>query len=404
MATTDGPASGWSDGKRYLWLLGAVTITLPILAAQLALSTGVHVFWWFGPLFAFGVIPILDTLIGDDRDNPPEAVVPQLERSRYYRWIVYLATLVEYVAFFMCVRIVGTHALAWYDYLGFALSLGAATGISINTAHELGHKTNRFERWLAKITLAPVAYGHFFVEHNRGHHVRVATAEDPASARFGESFWAFLPRTVAGSIRSAWRLEKARLERLGRSPWTWRNEVLHAWAMTVVVWGIAIAMAGPVVIPFLVIQAAYGASLLEVVNYVEHYGLGRRKLPSGRYERCTPQHSWNSNHVVTNLFLYQLQRHADHHANPTRSYQALRHFDDSPQLPAGYATMILFAYVPPLWYRVMNPRVVAHYGGDMAHVEHQAVDPRTRARAVSGRDLTRAYAVAAAPLKRPAVA
>ncbi|MBU9689193.1 alkane 1-monooxygenase [Burkholderia multivorans] len=366
MATSDAPAASWSDGKRYLWLLGALTITLPIFAAQLALSTGFHVFWWFGPLFAFGVIPILDTLIGDDRDNPPEEVVPHLERERYYRLIVYLATLVEYVAFFMCVRIVGTHALAWYDYVGFALSLGAATGISINTAHELGHKTNRFERWLAKITLAPVAYGHFFVEHNRGHHVRVATAEDPASARYGESFWAFLPRTVVGSVRSAWRLERTRLARLGRSPWTWRNEVLHAWAMTVVVWGIAIAIGGVVVIPFLVIQAVYGASLLEVVNYVEHYGLGRRRLPDGRYERCTPQHSWNSNHVVTNLFLYQLQRHADHHANPTRSYQALRHFDDAPQLPAGYATMILLAYVPPLWYRVMNPRVVAHYRGNMA--------------------------------------
>ncbi|PRF75034.1 alkane 1-monooxygenase [Burkholderia multivorans] len=366
MATTDAPAASWSDGKRYLWLLGALTITLPIFAAQLALSTGLHVFWWFGPLFAFGVIPVLDTLIGDDRDNPPEDVVPHLERERYYRLIVYLATLVEYVAFFMCVRIVGTHALAWYDYVGFALSLGAATGISINTAHELGHKTNRFERWLAKITLAPVAYGHFFVEHNRGHHVRVATAEDPASARYGESFWAFLPRTVVGSVRSAWRLERTRLARLGRSPWTWRNEVLHAWAMTVVVWGIAIAIGGAVVIPFLVIQAVYGASLLEVVNYVEHYGLGRRRLPNGRYERCTPQHSWNSNHVVTNLFLYQLQRHADHHANPTRSYQALRHFDDTPQLPAGYATMILLAYVPPLWYRVMNPRVVAHYRGNMA--------------------------------------
>ncbi|KWC87316.1 alkane 1-monooxygenase [Burkholderia cepacia] len=380
MAMTDGSASGWSDGKRYLWLLGALTITLPILAAQLALSTGLHVFWWFGPLFAFGVIPILDTLIGDDRDNPPEAVVPHLERERYYRLIVYLATLVEYVAFFACVWIVGTHALAWYDYVGFALSLGAATGISINTAHELGHKTDRFERWLAKITLAPVAYGHFYVEHNRGHHVRVATAEDPASARYGESFWAFLPRTVTGSIRSAWRLEKARLERLGHSPWTWRNEVLHAWAMTVVVWGIAIAMAGKVVIPFLVIQAVYGASLLEVVNYVEHYGLGRRKLPNGRYERCTPQHSWNSNHIVTNLFLYQLQRHADHHANPTRSYQALRHFDDSPQLPAGYATMILFAYVPPLWYRVMNPRVVAHYSGNMAQSN---IKPSIRARVLA---------------------
>lgn len=380
MAMTHGSASGWSDGKRYLWLLGALTITLPILAAQLALSTGLHVFWWFGPLFAFGVIPILDTLIGDDRDNPPEDVVPHLERERYYRLIVYLATLVEYVAFFACVWIVGTHALAWYDYVGFALSLGAATGISINTAHELGHKTNRFERWLAKITLAPVAYGHFYVEHNRGHHVRVATAEDPASARYGESFWAFLPRTVTGSIRSAWRLEKARLERLGHSPWTWRNEVLHAWAMTVVVWGIAIAMAGKVVIPFLVIQAVYGASLLEVVNYVEHYGLGRRKLPNGRYERCSPQHSWNSNHVVTNLFLYQLQRHADHHANPTRSYQALRHFDDAPQLPAGYATMILLAYVPPLWYRVMNPRVVAHYGGNMAQSN---IKPSIRARVLA---------------------
>ncbi|KWK38752.1 alkane 1-monooxygenase [Burkholderia stagnalis] len=366
MAMTDGSAASWSDGKRYLWLLGVLTITLPILSAQLALSTGLHVFWWFGPLFAFGVIPILDTLIGDDRDNPPEDVVPRLERDRYYRVIVYLATLVEYVAFFLCTWIIATHALAWYDYVGFALSLGAATGISINTAHELGHKTSRFERWLAKITLAPVAYGHFFVEHNRGHHVRVATAEDPASARYGESFWAFLPRTVIGSIRSAWNLEAARLARLGKSPWTWRNEVLHAWAMTAVVWGIAIALFGKVVIPFLLIQAAYGASLLEVVNYVEHYGLGRRKLPSGRYERCTPQHSWNSNHVVTNLFLYQLQRHADHHANPTRSYQALRHFDHAPQLPAGYATMILLAYVPPLWYRVMNPRVVAHYGGDMA--------------------------------------
>jgi len=366
MAMTDGSAASWSDGKRYLWLLGVLTITLPILSAQLALSTGLHVFWWFGPLFAFGVIPILDTLIGDDRDNPPEDVVPRLERDRYYRVIVYLATLVEYVAFFLCTWIVATHALAWYDYVGFALSLGAATGISINTAHELGHKTSRFERWLAKITLAPVAYGHFFVEHNRGHHVRVATAEDPASARYGESFWAFLPRTVIGSIRSAWNLEAARLARLGKSPWTWRNEVLHAWAMTAVVWGIAIALFGKVAIPFLLIQAAYGASLLEVVNYVEHYGLGRRKLPSGRYERCTPQHSWNSNHVVTNLFLYQLQRHADHHANPTRSYQALRHFDHAPQLPAGYATMILLAYVPPLWYRVMNPRVVVHYGGDMA--------------------------------------
>jgi len=136
--------------------------------------------------------------------------------------------------------------------------------------------------------------------------------------------------------------------------------------MTVVLWGVCIAFVGLKAVPFLIIQAIYGASLLEVVNYLEHYGLCRQQLPSGRYERCTPQHSWNSNHVVTNLFLYQLQRHADHHANPTRSFQALRHFEHSPQLPAGYAAMIMVAYVPPLWFRVMNPRVVAHYNGNMS--------------------------------------
>ncbi|AOJ01433.1 MULTISPECIES: alkane 1-monooxygenase [Burkholderia] len=366
MAIQQPASTAWTDTKRYWWLLGALTITLPLLAAFLALSTGWHIFWWFGPLFAFGVIPVLDMLIGVDSENPPDAVVPRLESDRYYRYVVYLATFIVYVAFAGAMWIVSTQSLAWYDYLGFALSLGAATGISINTAHELGHKTSPFERWLAKITLAPVAYGHFFVEHNRGHHVRVATPNDPASARYGESFWAFLPRTVAGSVASAWRLERERLARSGRSALSWRNEVLQAWAMTVALWGAAIAFGGTKVIPFLLIQAAYGASLLEVVNYVEHYGLGRKQLPTGRYERCTPQHSWNSNHVVTNLFLYQLQRHADHHANPTRSYQALRHFDDSPQLPAGYAAMILLAYVPPLWFRVMNPRVVAHYGANMA--------------------------------------
>ncbi len=366
MAIQQPVSADWTDTKRYWWLLGALTITLPLVAALLALSTGWHVFWWFGPLFAFGVIPVLDLLIGVDSENPPESIVPRLESERYYRYVVYLATFVVYVAFAGAIWIVATQPLAWYDYLGFAFSLGAATGISINTAHELGHKTSPLERWLAKITLAPVAYGHFFVEHNRGHHVRVATPDDPASARYGESFWAFLPRTVTGSIASAWRLEKARLGPRGRSAGSWRNEVLQAWAMTVALWSAAIAFGGAKVVPFLLIQAAYGASLLEVVNYVEHYGLGRRQLPTGRYERCTPQHSWNSNHVVTNLFLYQLQRHADHHANPTRSYQALRHFDDSPQLPAGYAAMILLAYVPPLWFRVMNPRVVAHYGADMA--------------------------------------
>src|SRR6185295_9232978 len=196
------------------------------------------------------------------------------------------------------------------DRVGLALSIGMIAGIGINTAHELGHKKEQHERWLAKIALAQSFYGHFYIEHNRGHHVRVATPEDPASSRFGETFWAFWPRTVSGSLRSAWRLEAQRLGRLGKRAWTLRNEVLSAWAMTVVLFGALVAGFGLELLPYLLLQAVIGFSLLEAVNYLEHYGLARQKTASGRYERPAPVHSWNSDHIVTNIFLYHLQRHS----------------------------------------------------------------------------------------------
>ena len=180
-----------------------------------------------------------------------------------------------------------------------------------------------------------------------------------------------------GSLRSAWSIEKARLNRLGHAVWSPFNDNLQAWAMTLLLFGALTAWLGWVVLPFLLLQALYGASLLEVVNYLEHYGLLRQRTTSGRYERCQPEHSWNSNHLVTNLFLYQLQRHSDHHAHPTRRFQALRHFEQSPQLPAGYASMILLAYVPWLWFRVMDPKVVEHYQGDLSLAN---VHPPARAR------------------------
>jgi alkane 1-monooxygenase len=221
------------------------------------------------------------------------------------------------------------------------------------------------ERWLSRVALAQSAYGHFFIEHNRGHHVRVATPEDPASARLGESFYAFLPRTVLGSVRSAWELERTRLARLGSPSWSPRNDILGAWAMTVVLLAALIAAFGFVVAPYLLIQAVIGFSLLEVVNYLEHYGLLRQRREDGRYERTRPEHSWNSNNTASNVLLYHLQRHSDHHANPIRRYQALRHVDDAPQLPTGYAGMILLAVLPPLWRRVMDHRVLAHYRGEL---------------------------------------
>ncbi|WP_028007264.1 alkane 1-monooxygenase [Solimonas flava] len=355
----------WRDSKRYLWLFGAAIMLVPILGGLLYEATGWAVWWWLGPLFVYGVIPVADWLVGTDTNNPPDELVPTLERDRYYRFAVYLAVLTEYIAVVWGAWTVAHGNLAWYNLVGLTITIGMVTGVSINTAHELGHKTDKLERWLAKFALGPVAYGHFFVEHNRGHHVRVATPEDPASSRFGESFYAFLPRTMIGSLKSAWELERKRLARQNRSVWSIRNENLQAWAITVVFFGALTAWLGWIVLPFLLIQAFYGASLLEVVNYLEHYGLKRQKRADGSYERCRPEHSWNSNHVVTNVFLYHLQRHSDHHANPTRSYQALRHFEEAPQLPSGYASMVVLAYLPPLWFKIMNPKVVAHYRGDM---------------------------------------
>jgi alkane 1-monooxygenase len=338
---------------------------LPFAGWLLVTLTGREVFWWFAPIVFYGGIAVLDFIVGTDSSNPPESSVADLEQDRYYRWCTFLYLPLQYAGLFFGAWLYMHAGLNWADKLGLALSVGLVNGIAIANAHELGHKKEAVERWLARIVLAPSGYGHFYVEHNRGHHVRVSTPEDPTSARLGENFWRFLPRTVIGSARSAWHLEKERLARSGKSPWTLDNDVLNAWLMTLVLFAGMMLWFGPAILLFLVVQAVYGFSLLEVVNYVEHYGLLRQKEASGRYERCKPSHSWNSNHIVTNLLLYHLQRHSDHHANPTRRYQALRHFEDSPQLPSGYASMVLLAYVPPLWFRVMNPRVVRHYGGDL---------------------------------------
>lgn len=382
---TDASASAigdrWVDGKRREWLLSLLPVLLPWVALVLVTATGLNAFWWFGFVFAYGVIVPLELLVGEDPTNPPESAVPALEADPYYAWIVAAFAPLQYAAFVMYAWAAARGGLGPVEMLGLALSAGFMNGVGIANAHELGHKPTWRERWLAKIVLAPTAYGHFVVEHNRGHHVRVATPEDPTSARMGESFWAFWPRTVFGSLRSAWALEKERLARAGQGPWTPRNDVLNAWIMTPVLFGALILWLGTSIIPFLIIQAIVGFSLLEVVNYLEHYGLKRQKGPDGRYERCKPEHSWNSNRVASNVQLYHLQRHSDHHANAMRRYQALRHFDDAPQLPTGYAGMTLLAYFPPLWRKVMDPRLVAHYGGDLSRINiHPPAEAAIRAK------------------------
>jgi alkane 1-monooxygenase len=367
----------WRDPKRYAWLLGLVVPTLPFLAWGLVEATGLGIFWFYGPFLVFVIFPALDILIGMDPTNPPDSVIKWLEGDRYYRWCTYLFLPIQYAGLIFACWLWSSGKLSTIDDIGLALTVGMVSGIAINTAHELGHKRESTERWLSRVALAQSGYGHFFIEHNRGHHVRVATPEDPASARFGESFYAFWPRTVGGSLRSAWRLERVRLARMGRSPWTLSNDSLGAWAMSVALFAALAIVFGPVVLPYLFLQAVIGFSLLEVVNYLEHYGLLRQRREDGRYERIRPEHSWNSNNVASNVLLYHLQRHSDHHANPVRRYQALRHVDEAPQLPTGYAGMIVLAAVPPLWRRVMDRKLLAHYGGDLARTN---IAPRRRGR------------------------
>jgi alkane 1-monooxygenase len=357
----------WTDPKRYAWLLGLLVPLLPFMAWGLVELTGLGVFWFWGPLFIFGVMPILDTIIGKDSSNPPDSVVKYLEQDRYYRWCTYAFIPLQLVALVGGAALLAGDDLGVAEKLGLALTLGCVNGIGINTAHELGHKRASLERWLSKVALAPTGYGHFYIEHNRGHHVRVATPEDPASSRMGESFYRFWPRTVTGSLRSSLELEAQRLQRDEVRWLSPRNDILNAWAMTVALFAALVLAFGVSILPWLVIQAVVGFSLLEVVNYLEHYGLLRDKRDDGtdRYERTEPRHSWNSDNVSSNVLLYHLQRHSDHHAHPTRRFQALRHFDEAPELPSGYATMILLAVIPPLWRRVMDPRVVEHYEGDL---------------------------------------
>jgi alkane 1-monooxygenase len=373
------PTRPWRDRKRYLWPLAAVMPAMPFMAAGLVSLTGVSAFWWLGPFILFILLPALDLLVGRTDDNPPEDERERLEADRWYRWITYLFLPVQYAGLVFACWLWATADLAWYDALGLALTVGVVSGVAINTAHELGHKREEAERWLSKIALASSGYGHFYVEHNRGHHVRVATPEDPASSRLGEGFWAFLPRTVWGSLRSSWHLEDKRLSKK-KTTRPWDNELFVAWSMTVVLFVVLVAVFGWAVLPWLLLQAVVGFSLLEIVNYLEHYGLLRQKREDGRYERTDPRHSWNADHTVSNLLLYQLQRHSDHHANPTRRYQVLRHFEESPQLPSGYGTMIVLAIFPPLWRRVMDPRVLAHYEGDVTKAN---ILPRKRDKIVA---------------------
>ncbi len=331
--------------------------------APLAAFLGIYLqgAWSFSAVYvAFGLIPALDALAPKSAYNySPEEESARLS-NRFFDLLLYLNIPILFGLIGYYFNTIAGGGLAGYEVLGMTLSVGIIVGtIGINVAHELGHRDTWYEQGAAKILLLTAQYMHFFIEHNRGHHKNVATDEDPASARLGETLYAFWLRSVSGSYRNAWRLERERLEKKGKKAWSWQNEMVRftvfqlSYLLAIgLIWGRNMPL-------YALAIAATGFLLLESVNYIEHYGLRRRKLPNGRYERVSPSHSWNSDHELGRIFLYELTRHSDHHYKATRKYQVLRHFDDSPQMPAGYPAAILLSLAPPLWFRVMDEKAKA---------------------------------------------
>jgi len=314
---------------------------------------------WLTPFIAFVMIPVLDLGLGINRSNPPEAQEGSLSEAVGFRLITLAALPLQAAVLGMGLWMASTGELSTMTWLGLAFSVGISGGaMGITVAHELVHRFNRMERWWGYALLSMVLYMHWAIEHVSGHHLHVSTPGDPASARKEEALYPFLLRSVFGSIGSAWRIEAAFMARKQRSTWSPSNRILIFVAIQGTLVALIGGLLGPGPLAFFLVQAVVAFLLLEIINYIEHYGLERKKI-DGRYERVTPQHSWNASQRLTNYFLFHLQRHSDHHARPERRYQLLRHFDESPQLPTGYAGMLLLALVPPLWKKVMDPRIPA---------------------------------------------
>ena len=370
----NGEVTRYVDRKRWLWLMSVGYPLQPFIGIALHAATGNELWLLLPILLNYGIAPLVDMIFGEDHNNPPEEVVMQLDQDPYYRRLTYIVVPLHFITLIGTAWYAGTQELSLWAVLGLAVVAGMTAGLAINTGHELGHKNSQFERLLAKLVLAVPAYGHFTIDHNRGHHRDVSTPEDPASARMGESIYKFAVREFPGAFRRAWDIEMDRLIRRGKTAWHPDNQILQSYALTALIWAALVSAFGWIMIPFLLLHTVFAWWQLTSANYVEHYGLLRDKDESGKYERCEPHHSWNSNHIFSNLVLFHLERHSDHHAHPLRRYQSLRHFENLPQLPNGYFGVYLLAYVPWLWFRVMDKRLLGlpHIQGDLDRVN---IDP-----------------------------
>ncbi|MEC5216158.1 alkane 1-monooxygenase [Actimicrobium sp. GrIS 1.19] len=342
--------------QRWLWPLRfGLILIIPLSmvhAVRLGNATGMPNLFAFWPLFVnYILLSIIDYSVGRDTSQPNADVrdIP------LYKWLALAALPTQILSLIWGLHVFSHAGFSWVGQVGWILSVGAVSGtVAITAAHELIHRPGRLEQRCGGVLLALVCYGGFKIEHVYGHHVHVATPLDASSARFGQSVYAFLPQAVGRNLANAWRIAARQAQRHGLP--ARRNEML-GWSMLSVAFAALVwATFGAAGVLFFFAQSMVAFCELEVINYVEHYGLTRRRTASG-YERVAPIHSWNSSYRMMNWFLLNLARHSDHHAAASRRYQELRHVDDAPQLPGGYGAMLLLALLPPLWFRIINPRV-----------------------------------------------
>lgn len=325
---------------------------------MVATSLSLNGIWTFSAIFVFFIlIPLIELFLSGSSKNLNAIEEELAKKDVFYDVLLYGLVPTQYALLYFFLNQVSNESLPWYEKAGMTTAFGMSCGIiGINAAHELGHRSTWYEQAMSKMLLLTSLYMHFFIEHNRGHHKYVSTNEDPASGRPGETLYAFYIRSISGSWRSAWRLESVKLKKNNKSFWSIYNEMLRFQFLQL---GLILTIAylyNWQTMLFFIASAAIGFHLLETVNYIEHYGL-RRKKNGDHYERTMPIHSWNSNHPLGRLMLLELSRHSDHHYVASRKYQLLRYFDESPLMPTGYPGMLLLALVPPLWFRVMDKQI-----------------------------------------------
>lgn len=330
--------------------------SIPILAFIALYFNGIYTY--MVPVYTFVFLPVLELIFPLDESNLKPKLAENKLKNKLFDWLLYINLPIVFSILFLSLKMVKAENLATYEMIGLIITVGIVFAINgINVAHELGHRQNSKERFIGKALLLPALYMHFYIEHNFGHHLHAATPEDPATAKYNQSVYSFWFTSTFRQYFKSWKIQQKRLQNNNNAFLSLKNDMLWYTFIQICYLVIIYLCYAETGLIFAIASAVVGIILLETVNYIEHYGLIRLKTKSGRYERVKKSHSWNSNHIIGRIVLYELTRHSDHHYKSSKKYQILDCHKESPQMPFGYPTSMLISLCPPLWFKIMNKRI-----------------------------------------------